>query len=186
MTNERSIALVFGYLPEIDDAYEPAQKLGLSQRFAVALDSYRASKEYEDMYFDSELMHRILMILRDILAFDRMRIRYTENCEREMSREFSAEDLAFSEEQDPFEQLSFISGDRVSCLVRLEPYTSVGGPYPYHDTHCFSFYVAGVNEDAVRIRIEGFAEEEHLVLRDVLHGGTVPQISFLTKLKRLL
>lgn len=181
----RQFSLVFGYLPEIDGKFKPTVERTLDKRFAIVLDSYRPS--LGEMYYDWELLFNLLVEFASLLDYDNVKILHNGNTQYFNSIRFvGAEQISkLGLESDYFDEIEF-SKDNVSiCIVNPEPYYSVGGPVPYHDSFTFAFYLKGYNENKVVGASKLVAHKFGYLLQDVIIGNDQPEISLLTRLKRL-
>ncbi len=181
--NERSFSLVLGYLPNIDDTYAPASRLSLNKRFAIALNTYRSSKD--EMYFDSEMLLKIVKDILPIFPHDTISVLFDSKKIRIKNIEnLNVEDLVNSvEENDPFVRLEVLLNNNIICLVNVECYTAIGGPIPYHDTYTFSFYSDDYSIEELLTRIKGIVETEGYYMERIVYGKDQPEISLLSKLK---
>lgn len=183
--SERLISLVFGYLPGIDWQNPRAAVCGVSQRFAVALDTYRPDNV--DMYFDHELLlallrgvselipHGTLHISMDVdgkdilMSLDALERRY---------REMEAEDRV------PFIWLEYRDETGVVGYVQSEWYTLIGGPHPYHDSYTFSFYLYRYDRWLVQRRILEICWRGGADVKELWTGVERPMVSPWSRLPR--
>lgn len=77
---ERSISLVFGYLPNIDFPNKVAVKNNLDKRLSVSLDTYRSSSV--DAYFDAELLIKILPLAIPKLKYTEVMMHFEDGTNR--------------------------------------------------------------------------------------------------------
>ena len=188
MDDKRSIALVFGYLQDIDYPNEVARGLGLNKRFAIALDTYRPEKNY--MYFDAELLYLVLTCVLKEYNFSSIELQFDEDKPKSVAslnelREVLIEE-SDEEEREPFLHMKLISDDETCCYVQTEFYTLVGGPSPYHDTYTFSFYVNQYERPAIQNKVYQLCIDNNIVVSEIRSGCDVPIISLWTKLKGIL
>ena len=183
--NERKFSVVFGYLKDIDNSCPEAEKIGLQNRLAIVLESYRSASP--ELYYDYEMFHDILLAIATYIKYDSIEVDsgtkhiYPAPVELLKAEEF----VRFGNENDPFVQLVFYNNHQAVCMVRTEFYTAIGGPMPYHDSYTFSFFFKAYNQDEMETALRQLATAKGFNLVDVIHGLDKPSISILAHVKRL-
>lgn len=147
-----NLRLVVGFLPEIDLLPETAQKARLLKRVAVVLnlDEIPYSQFYWELFeaFAADSLH-------DSVAFE---------IDSERSPPVFASLAALREYVErppkqfgvPFSRAVFSLQGKATAFINTEPWATVGGPAPYHDSWTFSIYretddVTSLRDDCCRL-----------------------------------
>ena len=126
---------VVGYLPYIDQRPQAAEKLGLMHRMAAVLNDSRAP--HSAVYWD------LVEALVDSL--NAQSVTFEIDTDRE-TRRFSSillmrEYVRSRPNADcVFHRATLCHAGKVRAFIDVEPWASVGGPYPYHDAWTFAIY----------------------------------------------
>lgn len=182
--NERSFALVFGYLRDIDRLPRLAARNRLNQRVAFALDSAREASP--DMFFDRELFLLLLEWTVADLSFDSLRlVRREEKPIAFASWEEFANKFRQLDTSDPhLESVEFALAGSLVALGEMTCFTAVGGPHPYHDTYTFSLHLSSFDREASQERLFAACSRHRLFLRDLITASPAPRSSPLHRLRR--
>lgn len=183
--NERSLAIVFGYLRGIDRPNKTAQKLGLEARFSLALDTYRKEKGF--MFFDAPMLAALLQDIFSGHDYDALNLSFYEKEEehfRDLRTAFAR--IEKEEENDAFVSMSLLREGRVICYIETGFYTAIGGPAPYHDTLNFALYLAQYDRAQMEQVLTHSCRRHEFRVREVCYGPERPPEGVLTKLKRFL
>lgn len=181
----RPFSLVFGYLPEIDDKFSLAIDRTLNRRFAIVLDSHRPS--LGEMYYDWEILFNFLVDVASLWDYDKITVLYNGKTEYFTSINAVRPEhvTKLGPESDYFDQIELSMGNASICIINPEPYYSIGGPAPYHDSFTFAFYLKEYNKNKIVDTSKFVAEKYGYTLQDIIIGNDQPKISLLTRLKRL-
>jgi hypothetical protein len=181
-----TVALVLGYLPNIDLPNKNAMSLGLPHRFAIVLDSQ--IDETGEMYFYWECWQTIAESLINIMGCDEAQC-YEHNrihsfdFKNGVSTKLST--LDDENEPTPYNEVYLFKEGETVCLIVTEEYIAIGGPKPYHDSYTFSFYVKSVDPSRI---IETLSNNTTFGVREIIWGNNVAQMepsgtSWITKVK---
>lgn len=175
--NERSFAVVFGYLGNIDSLPRLAARSHLTQRVAFALDSARSFSP--SMFFDRELFLLLLEWGVADVSFDSGRL----VSKGEVPMSFASwEEFANKFRQlDTFdldlESVEFALAGSLVALAELTCFTAVGGPHPYQDTFTLAVYLPSFDREASQDRLFAACARHRLFLRDLITASPVPKSS---------
>jgi hypothetical protein len=137
--NVVKFGIVVGYLKG-DQLLPELASAGLTGRCAVLLPSYQAGNVDAD--FDCHLYMDIVgTAFRTVLA-DAARVAFAEGTIRDAGgvEELNSLFMCQAEQREPFAIAAFFKGGKLRAALISEPYALVGGPAPYHDTYCQSFF----------------------------------------------
>ena len=186
--NHRSLALVFGYLKDIDYPNDVAKRLGFNKRFAIAIDTYRPDLGY--MFFDVELLFLILSSVLKAFKFTSIEIQLDEGNKKSAASLNELREVLYEEPdeelREPFNHMKVRAGDEICCYVQTEFYTRIGGPDPYHDTYTFSFYVDEYERPALQNNIYQICAANNIIVREIRTGYDTPVTALWAKIKRFL
>jgi hypothetical protein len=173
---ERTLTMVVGYIPRVDELPREARDLGFLRRVALALDTCRSNNV--DLYFDVDLYTAMLDVIGQALASNQMslRLRSRETAEAagalDVKRRLEGVPVL---EREPIPTILLKRGDLAVGLVESVLWANVGGPQPYHDSYTMAVYssedVAARLESMVRSR----CEREGAELTEVVRASPTPQ-----------
>lgn len=181
---DRTIKIVTGYLKNIDYPNATASELGLPNRFAVVLDTYRESKGY--MYFDTELFFSLLQNILEEIPYDSMTIRLDTDGKRVVGsiRAFQDHlDNLPEEDREPFCRMTLLTNNTPVSLIDTEFWTMGGGPQPYHDSYTFSFYRKNADTSGLRRACYTACGKHDATIVAEIQGLSAPRISLWTRLR---
>ncbi|MBX7149301.1 hypothetical protein K1X76_09470 [bacterium] len=184
MMNNRSLALVFGYIPQIDRLNPFAKKLHLNKRFAFALDTY--SPQEEGVFFDVDLFLSLLQSVLASVSHDRVEFIGDFNGQKMIvgyEQLFNYYQNSRQENREPFYEMRVFKNDSIVLFGVTLFYTMVGGPDPYHDTYLTSFYCNDYDQSKVKQQLVNVCEQNDVSIRALLMAKDVPQISWWTRIK---
>lgn len=182
--NEKSIAVVFGYLPKIDFISKIANDLNLKRRIAIALDTHRS--DMVDMYFDVDLLFSLMNLLLTGIPYDSFVVTLNDNENQKMK---SISDISHyysnidEDNREPFQSVKVIKRNQTICFIETKLYTQAGGPMPYSDTYTFSFYVEDYKREDIQHTLTHHCEKNRIFIRDIHTGTEEPPLK--NKLTRL-
>jgi hypothetical protein len=185
--NDKSVALIFGYIPEIDYPNEQAKSLGLDCRFAFALDTYRQDKM--DIFFDKELFIELLISALNYVGFDRVAVSGKAMDEKILHSVTDIRTISpyiINDEDEPCEKIKVYKKDEIVCLCDTSFFITCGGSHPYHDTYTFSFYVKDFDREILQKNLTACCESNNTFIRDICTGNNRPQISLLNWILAML
>lgn len=172
----RTMKVVVGYVPRVDQRPRWAQDLGFDRRVAFVLETYRPDQG-PDMFFDLELYAALLQGAREVFQADRMVVvspqgRTTELAEApdvvrllELRREL---------DREPLEQLVLRRGDAVVASIGSEPWANAGGPSPYHDSYTVPIYSSEDRSTDLIAAARATRHELGAVIEEVIHADAEP------------
>lgn len=184
-----TFSLVFGYLPNIERKRSHEFKI-LKRKFSLILETY--NPEVEEMYFDFKMFYCLLNLIIRNFSFDKI------NFIQDKTSGFVFHDLnSFFEElrnkfyleienEVPFSQIIFSEHESPTLLVIPESYSSIGGPYPYHDSITVTFFYDALNIEEFIEQLKKTAQSQSYNIRTILNGFENPRISILQRIKDLL
>lgn len=184
-----TFSLVFGYLPNIERKRSHEFK-NLKRKFSLILETY--NPEVGDMYFDFKMFNCLLNLISRNFSFDKI------NFIQDKINEFVFHDLnSFFEElrnkfyleienEVPFSQIIFAEKESPTLIVIPEFYSSIGGPYPYHDSITFTFFYNTMNTDEFLEELKKTAQSNNYDIRAILNGFENPRMSIFQRIKDLL
>lgn len=179
-----TIALVFGYLLNIDYRPKIASANNLKQRFSIAFDSY--NPQTKEIYFDIDMFENIFSSFFSQVKFDLIEITY----QKEKKFIFKDFDEAFTIikekkelENELFNNMLIYRHEKLICYIEVENYTLIGGPYPYHDTFNFAFFFNEINQDFLSM-IKKVCKENKYLIRLVENGLSNPKSTLMNQFKK--
>jgi hypothetical protein len=167
--------LVLGYVRGVDRLPRQARRLGLVQRSALVLDTYRPDSP--DALLDAALYAALVVAVARAVAATASWARLEGGGVLDVSAPGAA--LVALEaipevERVPFPKVEYRSGAAIVALALHEPYANVGGPEPYHDSHTIAVYTAADRfkelEEEVARAVQRSAGES----LEVIHGEPSP------------
>jgi hypothetical protein len=180
--NAFSIALVWGYLPEIDHLNSHAAQLQLLNRLAIVMPSFYPGKT--EMYFDSALFLTIVKVLLDVIPHQEIKIYLDKNQQKVLAslEELKQHYAGLSEEnQSPFHSAKLIGSQNIPAYWECIDYTAIGGSAPYHD----SFTLAVYTKTAIpQQKISERCNQNNISIDGIYQGKSAPQISLLTRVQK--
>ncbi len=179
-----TIALVFGFYPNLDGKPKIALKNGLDQRFSIAFDTF--NPETDQMYFDIEMFENIFTMVLNQMNFDNIVIAYGQQ-ETYTFKTF-AETLKLitnkeNAEKNPCDSLFIYKKEKLICFVETEYYNSIGGHFPYHDAYNFAFFMNSINTVSYQNTIEQICSKHNYKIRNIEFG--LPQPTTITLWQRI-
>jgi len=123
------VAGIDGYFP----TPPAARKAGLTHRFAVIQETYRAGSA--DMYFDEALWLAILDFACSFSSGAEARIGKAAQTREAFLQAWSA-----ASEKDPADYIEVHGADGLILFVATELWSNVGGPAPYADSITYSLH----------------------------------------------
>ena len=179
-----SIALVFGYLLNIDRKPKTALINKLNKRFSIAFDSY--NPEIGEMYFDIRMFDKIFTKVLLQIEFDLIEITYGKN-EKYVFRTFKDALKLIKEiekpKNDSCDSILIYQNQKLVCYIETEYYSSIGGPYPYHDTYNFAFFINKINQDEIYEVIKKTCQLNEYLIRAIEIGLAEPKLTLRNRLK---
>lgn len=162
-----SLAIIFGYLPKIDNQSSVAARLGLLQRFSIALDSYHPEKV--EPFFDQQMFVDIMAELLEFFDFDLIKVDLPERTLmlKSWKTVFASEDLPLA--------LTFFKQNLPVLYMESENYVDIGGPDPYHDCYSFSYYVKEIDIEKLERGIGGLCRQRNYHIRAIEFGQEHPE-----------
>jgi hypothetical protein len=159
----RCIALVAGYHP-CSFPPSPAHDVGLKERFAVVLSSFRPEKK--GMFFDADLFVIIADAILRLIPHDALEIDMGVQAPalrslRELTERYGSQDEM---DRDPPPRIRVHCGGRLVAIEETELWAQVGGPAPYHDSFTMSFYTAENRAVEFRHICEALANENDVII----------------------
>lgn len=179
---ERSVAMVFGYLPEIDRPFEVAAAAGLTLRIALCLDTWRGDDE--GMYFDDQLAVALLGVMAASIPHDRQEVAVGEASRTWASLTEWHENYRRlpPDDRGPFDEVRLFLEGKLQAIVRTEPWVRIGGPHPYHDTWTFSAYLEQFDRVSMQAGLLAACSEQGAFVRDLMTASPEPRISLSTRM----
>lgn len=177
-----SIAIVFGYILNIDKRPKIAFDNKLNERFSIAFDTY--NPEIRDMYFDIMMFKNIFTRLISEIEFDRVAISFGQE-EQDFKTFVDLLEL-IKERNAPFNRIIIYNKKRIVCYIETEFYNSIGGPYPYHDTYNFAIFLNEIKQDKFNIILNEVCETYNYVIRTIEYGLKEPKTTIFYHLKNFL
>ncbi len=181
-----SIALVFGYILNIDKIPKIASKHGLDRRFSMAFDSHHP--EFGEMHFDVSMFENIFTELFKQIEFDLMEVTYGDGEKLTFSSfQDALKDFKKREkpENDTFDGISIFLKDERVGYIQMEYYQSIGGPYPYHDTFNLAFFMRQINRDEILEVVKEICQRNGYLIRAIENGLEAPKQTLMNRLKNL-
>jgi hypothetical protein len=160
-SNFRQIALVAGYHP---CSFPPsmAYDVGLKERFAVVLSSYRPEKD--GMFFDADLFVRLADAILKVIPHDSLDIDLGSPHFKSLAELAELYVRQNEIDHEPPNSMKAFLSDRLVAVEETEPWMAVGGPAPYHDSFTMSFYTAEERADEFRGICESVARENGVMV----------------------
>jgi hypothetical protein len=168
------VKLVVGYLP-YDRLPPEGRRLGLTQRTAFILGSYRSDKV--DEYFDTELYAALVDSVRRTVRADKTIVVLSsgESADVSTGPDFERQLRVLAQNaQLPLSKITCVRGSLPVAMIGSEPYANVGGPPPYHDSYTVPALsredISEALENEARVVCRAFGAE----MEPVIRGERVP------------
>jgi hypothetical protein len=185
--SDRTLNLIFGYLPGLDNLNPRASKCALNQRFAAAMQTYRSEKA--EMYFDCELFVALLTLVSQSVPHNEVRLCMDKEGHEmlssieELSKRYSEVE---DEERQPMYWAEMTCGKQVVCYLETEWYVLVGGPVPYHDSYTLSVYLGEYERWQVQKKLFELCRELEVQINEIRVGQQIAQVSWWNRLQHRL
>ncbi len=179
-----SIALVFGYLLNIDRKPKTALINKLNKRFSIAFDTY--NPEIGEMYFDINMFENIFTNVFLQIEFNLIEIKYGKNEKFEFGTFEDALKLIKEiekSENDSCDSILIYQNKKIVCYIETEYYSSIGGPHPYHDTYNFAFFMYQIKQDEILEVIKQTCQQNEYLIRTIEIGLAEPKRTLGNRLK---
>lgn len=172
----RTMKVVVGYVPRVDQRPRRVHDLGLDRRVAFVLETYRPDKG-PDMFFDLELYAALLQGARDVFQADRMVVVSPNGTTTELADGSDVVRLLGQRRElarEPLEHLVLRRGDAIVATIGSEPWAHGGGPVPYHDSYTIPIYSSEDKSTELIAAARATCQGLGAVIDDVIHADTAP------------
>lgn len=180
--SDRTVALVTGYIRNVDRPDEEATKLGLPSRLAVVLSTGRKDKDY--MYFDEELFLSLVEGIASAIPHDSLRMAMDPDNKvafaslDELRRHYAG---IAEEDREPFFRAWLVRNGQTACFIQTEFFVFVGGPQPYSDSYTLALYFREVGPERLSQACRDATERVGASVAAEIIGLPEPHVSFWTR-----
>lgn len=175
MSNIQPLKFVVGFIPRVDTLPGDLAKIGLTQRFAFVLETFRAG--CVDAFFDAALYEGLVTVVFKVVAADTIRVVISRRETREVSSSEEFHRLVFAlpdAEREPFSRLFFLRASSVIAVMESQPWMQVGGPDPYHDSYTLAVFTKTDLSDLVLGETRVFVKKMGGDISSVITGQGEP------------
>jgi len=167
--------VVIGYVPRVDRLPSELRKLGLTQRVAFVLDSFRSDKV--DMYFDEELYASLMAAVREASSADRMFYASASGEAFEIGDAMDVNRLLARQpegEREPLSRVIVVRERTTAAVIGSEPWAHCGGPEPYHDSYTVPIYSREDMAERLEAAARNVCQRLGVELATVLRASETP------------